>query len=154
VRSHHYVEVLEAGKEEQIKNLKEQAQYFLNKKDEELRTFVAEFETYREAKDAEVKQLSAESTYLHAWAMVGVGDASTSSTFRECSSSPSVIRSRPLTHTSTPSHPSPPSHLHHLHTFTPSPPSQPSQPSHHHTFHVHRDTSALSAPKRPRVLSF
>lgn len=60
---------LEASKDEQIKNLKEQGQYFLNKKDEELRKFVAEYEAYKKAKDAEVKQLSAESEYLHAWAM-------------------------------------------------------------------------------------
>lgn len=60
---------LEANKDALIKNLKEQSQYFLNKKDDELRAFVAEFEAYKKAKEAETEQLAAESEYLHAWAM-------------------------------------------------------------------------------------
>ena len=60
---------LESSKDEQIKNLKEQGQYFLKKKEEELRGFVSQYETYKKAKNVEVKQLSAESRYLHTWAM-------------------------------------------------------------------------------------
>jgi hypothetical protein len=48
---------LEASKDEQIKNLKEQGIYFLKKKDDELRVFVAEFATYKLEKDAEVRGL-------------------------------------------------------------------------------------------------
>jgi len=60
---------LEASKDQQIANLKEQSAFFLRRKEEELREYVREVDAYKKHKERETTQLRNESEYLHRWAL-------------------------------------------------------------------------------------